>query len=59
MFQKAIGPRSQRIFFGALDPSRLSFTEWMMVKAVSAPQGDFRNWQAIEAWAESIARHLG
>jgi hypothetical protein len=30
----------------------------MMVKAVRAPEGDFRDWQAIEAWAASIARDL-
>lgn len=58
-FRQAIGPRDQRIFFGALDPDRLSFTERMMVKAVHAPEGDFRNWPAIESWAESIARALG
>ena len=58
-FREAIGPRGQRTFFGALDPNRLSFTERMMVKAVHAPEGDFRNWQSIEAWAESIARELG
>ena len=57
-FQQAIGSRDQRIFFGALDPSRLSFAERMMVKAVRAPEGDFRNWEAIEAWAASIARDL-
>ena len=57
--RKAIGPRDQRIFFGALDPSRLSFTERMMIRAVHAPEGDFRNWPAIEAWTESIARDLG
>jgi menaquinone-dependent protoporphyrinogen oxidase len=57
--QKIIGPRDQRIFYGALDSGRLSFTERMMVRAVHAPEGDFRNWQAIEAWAESIARTLG
>lgn len=28
-FQQAIAPREQRIFFGALDPSRLSFVERM------------------------------
>src|SRR5712691_1100431 len=58
-FQQAIGPREQRIFFGALDHSRLSFAERVMVKAVRAPEGDFRDWEAIEAWAESIARDLG
>ena len=58
-FQQAIGSRDQRIFFGALDHSRLSFAERMMVKAVRAPEGDFRNWEAIDAWAASIARDLG
>ena len=58
-FQQAIKPREQRIFFGALDPSRLSFAERVMVKAVRAPEGDFRDWQAIDAWAASIARDLG
>jgi menaquinone-dependent protoporphyrinogen oxidase len=57
-FQLAIGPREQRIFLGALDHSRLSFAERMMVKAVRAPEGDFRDWEAIEAWAASIARDL-
>ena len=57
-FQQAIRPREQRIFFGALDHSRLSFAERVMVKAVRAPEGDFRDWQAIEAWTASIARDL-
>ena len=58
-FRETIAPRDQRIFFGALDPSRLSFAERMMVKAVRAPAGDFRDWEAVEAWAASIARDLG
>ncbi len=57
-FQQAIGPRDQRLFFGALDHHKLSFAERMMVKAVRAPEGDFRDWEAIEAWAASIARDL-
>ena len=57
-FQQAIRPRDERIFFGALDHSQLSFAERMMVKAVRAPEGDFRDWQAIEDWAASIARDL-
>jgi len=58
-FQQAIRPRDERIFFGALDHHRLSFAERMVVKAVRAPEGDFRDWEAIEAWAASIARDLG
>jgi menaquinone-dependent protoporphyrinogen oxidase len=57
-FRETIGPRDEQIFFGALDHSRLSFAERMMVKAVRAPEGDFRDWEAIEAWAESIALDL-
>jgi menaquinone-dependent protoporphyrinogen oxidase len=58
-FQQAIRPREQRNFFGALVHSKLSFAERVMVKAVRAPEGDFRDWQAIDAWAASIARALG
>jgi menaquinone-dependent protoporphyrinogen oxidase len=57
-FQETIKPRDHRVFFGALDHNRLSFTERMMAKAVRAPEGDYRNWEAIDAWAESIARDL-
>ncbi len=57
-FQEAIKPRDHRVFFGVLDHNKLSFTERMMAKAVRAPEGDYRNWEAIDAWAESIARDL-
>jgi menaquinone-dependent protoporphyrinogen oxidase len=58
-FQQALHPRDQRIFFGALDHKGLSFPERMVVKAVRAPEGDFRDWQAIEAWTANIAHGLG
>ena len=58
-FQQVLRPRDQRIFFGALDHKRLSFAERMVVKAVRAPEGDFRDWHAIEAWAAHIAQDLG
>lgn len=57
-FQKTIGPRGQQLFFGAIDHDHLSFAERMMVKAVRAPEGDFRDWEAIDAWAASIASSL-
>ena len=58
-FQESIKPRDQRVFFGSLDNHKLSFTERMLAKAVRAPEGDYRNWEAIDAWTESIARDLG
>ena len=54
-----IGPIDHRMFFGALDRNALGFGERMMVKAVKAPEGDFRDWDAIRDWADGIARELG
>ena len=53
-----IGPVEHRVFFGALDRSRLGFAERMIVKAVKAPDGDFRDWDEIGAWADAIAAKL-
>jgi menaquinone-dependent protoporphyrinogen oxidase len=53
-----IRPREHHTFFGALDHATLSFPERMVVKAVRAPEGDFRDWNEIEAWADGIARAL-
>ena len=58
-FQQVMRPRDERIFFGALDYHKLSFPERMILKAMRAPEGDFRDWPAIESWAASIARDLG
>ncbi len=55
---ETLHPRAHRMFFGALDRSKLSFGERMMVKAVKAPDGDFRDWNAISVWADEIAREL-
>ena len=57
-FRESISPRDHRTFLGALDRSRLPFPERMVAKAVRAPEGDFRDWPAIAAWAEGIARQL-
>lgn len=52
-------PKDHRLFFGVLDRDKLGFGERMMVKAVKAPEGDFRNWEDIRAWADTIAMELG
>jgi menaquinone-dependent protoporphyrinogen oxidase len=56
--QAAIHPRGHRTFVGSLDRHDLSFAERMIVKAVKAPDGDFRDWDDIDTWAESIAQTL-
>lgn len=47
------------VFHGALNPERLNFLERMVIKRVEAPTGDFRDWEAITAWAKSIAALVG
>jgi menaquinone-dependent protoporphyrinogen oxidase len=47
-----------RVFAGRLDRTLLSFGEKAVVVAVRAPQGDFRDWEAIEGFAADIAEHL-
>ena len=50
-----LGARGHRVFPGRLDTSRLSFGERAMVTAMRAPLGDFRDWDAVRAWAAEIA----
>jgi menaquinone-dependent protoporphyrinogen oxidase len=56
---ETLSPKDHRVFFGALDRSKLGFGERMMVKAVKAPDGDFRDWDRIREWADRIAGALG
>jgi len=56
--RRAIAPREHRVFHGALDTSVLGFAERMIAKAVKAPVGDFRDWDAIRAWGQQIAEEL-
>lgn len=56
---ETLSPREHRVFFGALDKGKLGFGERMIVKAVKAPEGDFRDWDQIREWAGRIASDLG
>ncbi len=63
--QGLILPRGERVFFGALDPDArpIGIAERLMALAPVArralPRGDFRDWPAIDAWADEIAAGLG
>jgi menaquinone-dependent protoporphyrinogen oxidase len=41
-----------------VDPEKLSLPEKLILKGVKAPTGDFRDWEAVRAWAQSIAEAL-
>jgi menaquinone-dependent protoporphyrinogen oxidase len=45
-------------FAGWNEPKEFPFVERMILKAMKAPTGDFRDWAAIDAWSEKIAPQL-
>jgi menaquinone-dependent protoporphyrinogen oxidase len=51
-------PEDHVVFPGALDMEALSFPERMVMKAVRAQPGDYRDWEAVDAWAARIADAL-
>jgi menaquinone-dependent protoporphyrinogen oxidase len=58
-----VGARGTRVFFGAWDPKAppIGIAERFMrfiPASADLPAGDFRDWPAIEAWADEIARDL-
>jgi menaquinone-dependent protoporphyrinogen oxidase len=44
-------PASIGLFAGKMDYSKLSFLDRTIAKAVGSVEGDWRNWDAIRAWA--------
>jgi menaquinone-dependent protoporphyrinogen oxidase len=53
-----IQPRDVTLFKGKIDLQTMNFGERLIVRAIGAPAGDFRNWDAIAAWAAKIATVL-
>ena len=53
-----VAPRDIAVFHGFADPARMNRLERIMIKAVKAPAGDFRDNAAIDAWAKRIAADL-
>lgn len=50
--------RDHQVFVGKLDMSQLGWGERLITRVVKAPEGDFRDWAAIRAWAGEIAAAL-
>jgi menaquinone-dependent protoporphyrinogen oxidase len=48
-----------RVLAGRLDQGLLGLGERVIVKAVRAPEGDYRDWEEVRAWASFIANSLG
>jgi len=67
-FAETIRPRAEQVFYGAFDPDAApaGLTERLMNRFMrllpairqALPIGDFRDWPAIEGWAQAIGREL-
>lgn len=54
-----VKPVDVALFAGWNEPKQFSFVERSIMKLMKAPQGDFRDWAAIDAWTDSAASKLG
>jgi menaquinone-dependent protoporphyrinogen oxidase len=50
--------RGHKLFAGKLDKGKLGFGERAVMLAFRAAEGDYRDWQEVEAWARTIAGEL-
>jgi menaquinone-dependent protoporphyrinogen oxidase len=50
-----IQPREITVFHGDIEMNKLNFGEKLIIKGVRAQTGDYRDWEAIKAWARQIA----
>lgn len=57
-FADHVKPQDIVLFQGAVDTKNLGFFGKLAIKKVKAPLGDFRDWEAINAWAAAIAAKL-
>lgn len=52
--REIIEPVEEGLFAGAIDRSKLSFPMRLVLKAMKAEEGDWRDWEAIRAWAAEL-----
>ncbi len=49
-----VSPVATAMFAGKMDYKVLNLPMRLMVKAIKAPEGDFRDWDTIRAWADGL-----
>jgi menaquinone-dependent protoporphyrinogen oxidase len=57
--ETGVTPIDVGVFAGSNEPAKFSFVERTIMKLMKAPQGDFRDWAAIDAWAAATADAMG
>jgi menaquinone-dependent protoporphyrinogen oxidase len=54
-----IHPVAVTMFAGTLDISKMNFVERNLTSLMKVPTGDFRDWDAIAAWAKELPGKMG
>ncbi|WP_143342776.1 flavodoxin domain-containing protein, partial [Crossiella equi] len=57
-FRDRVHARDHRLFTGVVVPAQLNRLGRLLFRLAGGRYGDFRDWQAIEAWADGIAEAL-
>jgi menaquinone-dependent protoporphyrinogen oxidase len=61
--RKRLQPRGHRVFWGSLDRAALDKSDLgVLSRFISErfiPEGDWRDWPTIDAWADAISRSIG
>lgn len=57
--ETGVTPVDIGLFAGWNEPKRFGFIERSILKMMKAPEGDFRDWDAIGAWTVETARRMG
>lgn len=50
-----VKPASEGLFAGVMNLNKLPLFEKLLIRMMKAPQGDFRKWDLIDAWAGNLA----
>ena len=54
-----VTPVDVGLFAGWFEPKKFSLVERVVLKAMKAPQGDFRDFSAVGDWTQGVAPKLG
>jgi menaquinone-dependent protoporphyrinogen oxidase len=57
--ERELAARAHRTFAGRIDPAGLGWVERTITGMVHAPDGDFRDWEAIRGWGAEIVAAVG
>jgi menaquinone-dependent protoporphyrinogen oxidase len=54
-----VRPVAVTMFAGTLDAGKMNLVERSLTTLMKVPTGDFRDWDAIAAWAKTLAKKMG